>query len=134
MVAKVLVVPRALPELDVGDLRSDDFAIAVALVEVTDEGDQRVVDECALRVKERTPRRDRMKAPEVELLADFAMVAPLGFLEELEVALEVCLGRPCRAVDALQHGVLLVAPPIGTGDAGELERAELSGRGDVGPP
>ncbi len=133
VVAEVLVVPRALPELDVGDLRSDHLAVAVTLVEVADEGDQRVVDERALRVKERAPRRDRMKAPEVELLAELAMVAPLGFLEELEMALQLRLGRPRGAVDPLQHRVLLVAPPIGAGDAGQLECAELPVDGTCGP-
>ena len=75
----------ALPELDVEDLRRDHLVVAVALVEPADVGDQLVVDDRALRVEERAPRRDRVEAEEVELLAEPAMIAPLGFLEALQV-------------------------------------------------
>src|SRR3954468_1379819 len=44
---------------------------------------------------------------------------------------ERSLGRPRGAVDSLQHRVSLIAAPIGAGDAGELEGANNSGRGNM---
>ena len=72
---------------------------------------------------------DRLLAEmeQVELAADPAMVAPLGLLEPEQVLVEVLLVGPGGAVDALKLRVLGVAPPIGAGDAHQLERlAEMA--------
>ena len=47
------------------------------------------------------------EAREVELGAELAVVALLGLGEPVEVGLELVLGRPRGAVDALQLRVLL---------------------------
>ena len=39
----------------------------------------------------------------------------------MQVLVELLLGLPGRAVDALQHRVVLVAAPVRAGDAQELE-------------
>ena len=70
-------------------------------------------------------------AEEVELLAEAAVVALLGFLDALEIRLEFLLVGERGAVDALEHRVLLVAAVVGTGDGEQLERADLVGVGDV---
>ena len=68
---------------------------------------------------------------QLELLAEFAVIARAGLLHLLEVLVQLLLVRPGRAVDALQHGVALVAAPIRAGDGGQLERAQPAGGGDV---
>ena len=69
---------------------------------------------------------------EVHLAAEPAVVALLGFLELLEIGVEVLLGRPGRAVDAGQHRVVGIAAPIGAGHLHELEGgADLARRGHV---
>src|ERR1041385_7998318 len=83
-------------------------------------------------MEERAARRDRMEAEEIELLAELSVIAALGLLEQLEVALEIIFGRPRRAVDPLQHGVSLVTAPVSAGHARQLECAELAGRRNVG--
>src|SRR5947209_11767631 len=55
------------------------------------------------------------------------MVAPARFLEALEVRVEIGLGVERRSVDARQLLVLLVASPVGTCEAGELDRFDRLG-------
>src|SRR5262249_713885 len=64
---------------------------------------------------------DRVEGIEVEYLAEPAMIPLLGLLDALQVGVEFLPGRPRRAVDALQHLVAGVAPPVRAGDARELE-------------
>ena len=54
------------------------------------------------------------------------------FLELVEVVGERLLRLPRGAVDALQHRALLVATPVRTGHALQLEEAELARGGHVG--
>src|SRR5689334_8133863 len=61
------------------------------------------------------------------------MVAPLGFLDAVQVLGERLVGLPRGAVDALQHRALLVAPPVRARDLRELERAERARRRHVRP-
>src|SRR6266498_5279439 len=71
-------VPRAMPELDIENLGSHHFLVAIALIQPTDIGDQLVVDKGALRMKERTARRKRMKAEQVQFFPQATMVTTLG--------------------------------------------------------
>jgi hypothetical protein len=64
-------------------------------------------------------------------IAQLAVVALLGFLEHGQVLLQVVLGRPGGAVDALQHLVAVVAAPVGTGHLHQLEVLEPTRGGHV---
>src|SRR6266571_8045928 len=44
----------------------------------------------------------------------------------MEVLIEFLLREPCRSVEALQHGAILIPTPIGTCYAHQLERANLA--------
>ena len=68
---------------------------------------------------------------EIKLAAELAMVAALCLLDPLQIELELLLVGEGRGVDALQHGVLFVAAPVGAGHAGQLERLEQTGRRDM---
>ncbi len=59
------------------------------------------------------------------------MVAPLGFLEHLQIRVLVFLPAPRRAVDALQLFVGLVAAPIRAGNLRQLEHLQLARRRHV---
>ena len=61
---------------------------------------------------------------EVELRAEPAVVALARLLEPLEVGVEVGLRVERGAVDAGEQRVVLVAAPVGAGEAGELERLD----------
>src|SRR5262249_35228474 len=102
--------------------------------EATDIRDQGVVDDGALGMEEGRARRDGMEGEQIELLPEPAVVARLGLLETLQMRVEVLLARPGRSIDALEHLVAAVTAPVGAGDAGEREGADVPGRRDVGAP
>src|SRR5438874_9918687 len=54
------------------------------------------------------------------------MVAAPRLLDLLFIRLELFLRLKERAIDTLQHGILLAAPPVGAGDAHELEGGDLA--------
>src|SRR5262249_47516887 len=101
VVPEGVVVPRRLPELGLVDERGYHLGVALAPVEAAYVGDQRVVDDGSLRMKERRAGCDGVEREEVELLAQAAVVALLGLLDPLEMGVEVLLAGPRRAVDAL---------------------------------
>src|SRR5690606_21648530 len=78
--------------------------------------------------------RDGVQVEQVQLPAQPPVVALLRLLAHLEVGLQFLLGREEQAVDALEHGVLLVPTPVGAGHAVESERTELPGGLRVAAP
>ena len=115
----------------VEDLRRVDLAV-VAGQAPAHIGDQRLEDGPALRVPEHHAGAFLLEMEQVELAAELAVVALLGFLDLLEVSVELFLLRERRAVDARQHRIVAVAAPIGAGHLHQLERvADLAGRGHV---
>ena len=73
-------------------------------------------------------------AEEVQLLAETPVIPLLHLFEELDVCLQGILTRKGGAVDPRQHLVLLVAPPVGSGEAEKLEAGirPVDGRWDPG--
>jgi hypothetical protein len=77
-----------------------------------------------------------LQVEQVHLRAQLAVVALGGFFEPEEVRVELLLVEPAGAVDAGQLRVLLVAAPVGAGDAHQLERlpgSSLPVEGRCGP-
>ena len=73
-----------------------------------------------------------LEVKQVELAPELAMVALFGFLDLLQVRVEVFLLGERRAVDARQHRIVAVAAPIGAGHFHQLERvADLARGGHV---
>src|SRR5690606_38255110 len=110
-------VPMAgrLPERPVHELRSVHLAEAgrrLALAHVLDE---RPEQRPALLVPEDRADGLVLKMKEVHLLAELAVIAPLGFGEPVEIRLQRLLVGPSGAADALQHLVARVAAPIRAG-------------------
>ena len=58
---------------------------------------------------------------QVHLPAEPPVVALLRLLQLVQVGLQLLLVAPCGAVDALEHGVAVIAAPIGAGDLHQLE-------------
>ena len=129
----VVPVAAALPELAAQDHRGADLLVAGAHVLGAPEVDHRVPEAHALGVEEGEAGALLVEAEEVEVPADAPVVALAGQLERLEVRRQLLLAREGGAVDAGEHRVLLVAAPVGAGEAGELEgaAAELVGARQV---
>src|SRR5690606_19082664 len=86
----------------------------------------------ALRMPEHRADCLLLKVEEVHLPAELAVIAPLGFLDPLEIGLELLRLGPRGAVDALQHLVPRIAAPVRARELRELERqAETAGRRQV---
>ena len=105
----VLAVPVPMagrfPQHLVEDLRRVDLAV-VAGQAAAHIGDQRLEDGPALRVPEHHAGAFLLEVEQVELAAEPAVVALLGFLDLLEVSVELFLLGERRAVDARQHRVV----------------------------
>ena len=93
--------------------------------------DQLLEDLPALGMPEHRARRLFLQVEQVELAADAAMVALLGFFEPVQVLIQLLLVGPGGAVDALEHLVARIAAPVGAGHLRELEGLELAGGGHV---
>jgi hypothetical protein len=68
---------------------------------------------------------------ELEFFAETAMVAAFRVLDALEILFEVLFREEGGTVDALELRILLIAEPVGAGDAHDLEGLDAPGRGDV---
>src|SRR5687767_774782 len=72
--------------------------------------------------------RERMEHEQVQLAANFAMIAALRLLDAMEILLEIFLREPRGAVDALEHLPLLITAPIRTRNGHELEVLDAARR------
>ena len=72
-----------------------------------------------------------LNAEEIELDAQLAMIAALGFFEAMEIFVEFGLREKARAVDALHLRVAFLAFPVGAGNVHQFEGANASGGRDV---
>ena len=74
-----------------------------------------------------------VEAEQVELGAELAVVALLGLFDHGQVGLQVLGGGEGRAVDALQHGAVGIAAPVGAGHGGQLDGLQEARGGQVRP-
>ena len=106
---------RSCPQIGVEDLWSHHFLVAVLHVQLFDIVDQAVHYLGALWQEEWTGRSERVKEEQSKCTSEFSVIALVGFFDSLQVGLLSVSGLPCRAVDALQHGVLFIATPVRSG-------------------
>src|SRR5260370_26979104 len=122
---------RGFPQSLVEDL----WRVALAVIAgepAAHIGDQSLEDGPALGVPEHHARAFLLEMEQVELAAEFAMVALLGFLDLPQVSVELFLLRKCRAVDARQHRIVAVTTAIRARDLHQLEGVtDLAGRGHM---
>ena len=122
------------PERGVHQLRRVDLDIAGGGLAAADVVFEQLEQGPALGVPEHRARRLLLEVEQIHLAAELAMVALLGFLELLEVGVELLLFGEGGAVDAREHLAVGIAAPIGARDLHQLERVpDLAGRGHVRP-
>ncbi len=113
-------VVRLQEEVLLRDVRGVDVRVAVRDMATPGVLLHLAAHEPTARVPYRQPRADLVgEREQVELAAELAVVALGGFLEPRLVGAQIVLGRPRRAVDPLELGVLLAPPPVRAGDAGQ---------------
>src|SRR5665811_379652 len=124
-------VARLLPQLLVDEHGRRDFLVAAAILDLADGGLESAPQALTLGVPEGRAGADVVEAEQIQLNAETAMVAALGFLAAVKVAVQLFLRGPDRAVDTLEHRPFLRAAPVRTGDGHQLERADLACARDV---
>ena len=115
------------PEGAVDHLRGLHLEVAVILVDAAHELFNNLPDRPALGVPEDHARGFVLQMKEIELFTESAVIALFGFREHFKVGVLFFFRRPGRTVDALQHFVFAVAPPVGTRDLHELKDLEFAG-------
>ena len=81
---------------------------------------------------ENQPRASQfLDGKQIELLAEHAVIALLGFFNAVQISVEVFLREERSSINTLQLRVLLVAKPVGACDVEQLERLDFSSRGNV---
>ena len=125
-------MPGGVEQPLLGDVRGADVLEALLDVPAADVVLHLPLDHPALGVEDHQAGADLVgEGVEVELAAELAVVAALGLLDAVQVRLELLLGLPGGAVDALELLVLLVAAPVRRGGAHQLERRDPLGGGQV---
>ena len=133
VVLVVIPMAGALPQGPGEDNGGLDLLIAVLPVNLTPVVLQQVAQHHALGEEEGEPGALVEDGEQVQLPAQAAVVPLLGLLQALEIGVQGFLVEEGGAVNALEHLVVLVAPPVGAGDAGELKGLHLAGGGQMGP-
>ena len=121
-------VPGGLEQPTLGDVRGADVVEALLDVPAADVVLHLPLDHPASGVEHRQAGADLVgEAEQVQLGAEAPMVAALGLGQQLLVRVQRLLGLPGGAVDALQAGLGLVAPPVGRRATGDCERGDVFG-------
>ena len=106
--------------------------VAVARLDLAHVVLHEVAHHLALGQKERDAgARIRREREQLEVLADPAVVPRPGLFEPPQIGFQLLLRRPGRAVDAGEHGAVLVAAPVGACYVLQLEGAEPARAGHV---
>ena len=123
-----------LPEIAPHDVRGVDERVAALEIGVAHPVFESLADDAALGMEEdQAGAGEFLNAEEIELFADFAVVALLCFFELVEVFVEIFFGEPDGAVDALELLVFFVALPVGAGDGVSLNALIFEVSGTCGP-
>ena len=132
VLAVVGVMAGAFPQFAAQDLRAAHELVAALQMFADEEVFEDGAEHHALGQPEGHAGGDVfMEGEQAQFLAEAAMVAALGFFEGVQMILEGLFVTEGGAVDAGEHGALLVAAPVGAGHGEELEGLHGAGAGDV---
>src|SRR5713226_7814656 len=123
-------VAAGLPEIEAHDVRGVDQVVAALQQLFAQPVFDDLSNQAALGVPENQAGAGFfLDAEEVQLRAELAVIAALGFLNAVEMCVQLFLGEEGHGVNALQLRIAFLALPVCAGDVHELERLNaLSGR------
>ncbi len=132
--AVLVPVARGFPEFSVQNLRRLDLDVSGGVQTAAHIGFQHAPQHPALGVPEDHAPALFLHVEELHGAAQLAVVALLGLFDAQQIGVQILLGRPGRAVDALKLGAAGIAAPIGARQLGQLEGlAHELGRREVRP-
>src|SRR6266566_4412237 len=116
------------PEVEAHDVRGKDEVVAALEQFVAEPVLDNLSNEAALGMPEDEAGAGFfLNAEEVELDAELAMVAALGFFKTVQMFVQLFLREESHGVNALELGIAFLAFPVGAGDVHELERLDAPG-------
>ena len=133
VLTELLEVPRLTPEARIHELRRVHFLVTGRVLPPAHVADERLKDQPALGMPEHCAGRLLLQVEKIKFATDSAVIALLGFLEPMQIFIELLLVHPRRAVNSLQHRVARVAAPIGTRNFCQLEGFQPPRGGHVRP-
>src|SRR6266487_4903643 len=121
-------VAAGLPEVEAHDVRGEDKVVAALEQFVAEPVLDNLSNEAALGMPEDEAGAGFfLNAEEVELDAELAMVAALGFFKTVQMFVQLFLREESHGVNALELGIAFLAFPVGAGDVHQLERLDALG-------
>ncbi len=126
-------VAALLPLAHIHHLRCLDLAVVCPVHLAAHIGFEFAPDAIALGVPENRPVRLFLQVEQIHLAAELAVIALGGFLQPHEVLVQLLLVEPSGAVNARELRIVLVAAPVCTRHAHQLEGLgiELAGAGEM---
>ena len=126
-------VAAGLPQAGPPDVGRVDDAVAVTVVNVPPEVLDDRPQDAALGVPHHQPGANLLVgAEQAQLPSQDPVVATLGLFQPRQVVVQFLLALEGGAVDALEHGTVLVAAPVGPGHVQQLQGRYRVGAVDVG--
>ena len=111
----------SFPKLAINKLRCLHFLIIGDIQAAAHIGFNRAIKPPALGVPEDRTHRLILQVEQPHFLADFAVVALFRFFQLQQIRVEFLLVAPGGAINPAQHGVAMIAAPIGAGHLHQLE-------------
>ncbi len=119
-------VPADLPQIGAPDMRRIHQVIAASQVLIFAELFSQMADHPTIGVPEhQTAAQIRVDTEQIQLFTQLAMIALFDFFTPHQVLFQLRRFLKRRAIDALQHGILLAAAPISAGYTEQLDRIRI---------
>ena len=108
-------VPRFLPKVLIQNLWSLDFKIPVVAIDVAHVLLHLLPQNPALGVPKHRARGVLIDVEKIKLTSQLSVVSLFRLLQHGEVLLQVLFAGPSRSINALQHFIAVISPPISAG-------------------
>ena len=123
----VIPVTGGFPQLPVHDHGGHDFLVTVLAMDFSPVIDQGIPDDHAVRQEEGEARAVIAEHEQAQLFAQFPVIPFFSFFHHVQVRFQVFLAGKSRTIDPLQHLVVFITPPVGTGNAHQFEGFHTAG-------
>ena len=121
VLAELFPVTRFFPKHTIHKLRRTNFLIPGIIKTIADIGFDLTIKLQPLVMPEDRSLGLFLHMEQVHLAAKATVIALLGFFEHVQIGIKVFFALPARPIDALEHRVIRIATPIGTGHLHQFE-------------
>ena len=127
-------MPGLLPQGFVNDLRTLDLLVPVVAVDLPHVLLNTLPQRPTLGMPKNQTWCVVINVEQVQLASQFAVIALFGLFNHGQVLLQLILAGPGRAINALQHLILVIAAPVSAREFHQLEEFKFAGARHVRAP